>query len=147
MYLVNADNELLRLQRSAQILDLEGDAGRDRNRRLDIRARKSITGLADGEFLIGVDFRPSNGLLYGVGRIGADPMSLGQLYTIDVDSGLATAVGARLIPLNGNAFGVDFNPVPDLLRIVSDLGQNIRIRPVDGIVAGTDTGPRVCGGG
>ncbi len=56
------------------------------------------------------------------------------------DSGAATAVGMRLIPLNGNAFGVDFNPVPDLLRIVSDLGQNIRIRPADGTVAGTDTG-------
>ena len=88
--------------------------------------------MADGESLVGVDFRPSNGLLYGVGRIGDDPMAFGQLYAIDVDSGLATAVGARLIPLNGNAFGVDFNPVPDLLRIVSDLGQNIRIRPADG---------------
>ena len=139
VYLVNADNELLRLRQSAQILDLQGDFGRDRNRRLDIRVRKSITGLTEGELLIGVDFRPSNGLLYRVGRIGADPTSLGQLYTIDVDSGLATAVGARNIPLNGNAFGVDFNPVPDLLRIVSDLGQNIRVRPVDGIVAGTDT--------
>ena len=140
VFLVNADNELLRLQRSAELLAREGDAGRDLNqRRLAIRARAPITGLADGESLVGVDFRPSNGLLYGVGRIGDDPMALGQLYTIDVDSGLATAVGARLIPLNGNAFGVDFNPVPDLLRIVSDLGQNIRIRPADGTVAGTDT--------
>jgi hypothetical protein len=127
VYVVNADNELLRLRRSAELLAREGADERDRNRRLAIRARKTITGLADGESLIGVDFRPSNGLLYGVGRIGADPASLGQLYTIDVDSGLATAVGSRLIPLNGNAFGVDFNPVPDLLRIVSDLGQNIRV--------------------
>ena len=139
VYVVNADNELLRLRRSAELLARDGADERDRNRRLDIRARKTITGLADGESLIGVDFRPSNGLLYGVGRIGADPASLGQLYTIDVDSGLATAVGSRLIPLNGNAFGVDFNPVPDLLRIVSDLGQNIRVRPLDGAVAGTDT--------
>ena len=140
VYLVNADNELLRLRRSAQILALEGAFERDLNRRLDILKRTPITGLADGEFLVGVDFRPSNGLLYGVGRIGGDPMALGQLYTIDIDSGLASAVGLRAIPLNGNAFGVDFNPVPDLLRIVSDLGQNIRIRPADGAVAGTDTG-------
>ncbi len=54
-------------------------------------------------------------------------------------NGLATPVGARTIPLAGVAFGVDFNPVPDLLRIVSDTGQNIRVRPDDGIVAGTDT--------
>ena len=139
VYVVNADNELLKLQRSAQILAREGDIDRDLNRRLAIRSRAPITGLADGERLIGVDFRPSNGLLYGVGRLGDDPMSPGQLYTIDVSSGLATAVGARLVPLNGNTFGVDFNPVPDLLRIVSDLGQNIRIRPLDGTVAGTDT--------
>jgi hypothetical protein len=140
VYLVNADNELLRLRRSATILALEGGLlERDRNRRLDVLRRTPITGLADKEFLLGVDFRPSNGLLYGVGRIGGDPMALGQLYTIDVGTGAATAVGARTIPLNGNAFGVDFNPVPDLLRIVSDIGQNIRIRPVDGGVAGTDT--------
>jgi Domain of unknown function (DUF4394) len=31
------------------------------------------------------------------------------------------------------------NPVPDLIRIVSDVGQNMRIRPADGTVAGTDT--------
>jgi hypothetical protein len=139
VYLINADNELLQLRRSAELLAREGETERDRNRRLDIRARKPITGLADGEFLVGIDFRPSDGMLYGVGRIGSDPMALGQLYTIDVDSGLAIAVGMRDIPLNGMAFGVDFNPVPDLLRIVSDAGQNIRVRPVDGTVAGTDT--------
>jgi hypothetical protein len=140
VYLVNADHELLRLRRSRQILASEGQAERDRNRRLEILRRTPITGLADGESLVGVDFRPSNGLLYGVGRIGLDPTALGQLYTIDVGTGLASAVGARNIPLNGNAFGVDFNPVPDLIRIASDLGQNIRIRPADGTVAGTDTG-------
>ena len=91
VYLVNADNELLKLQRSAQILAREGDIDRDLNRRLAIRSRAPITGLADGERLIGVDVRPSNGLLYGVGRLGDDPMSPGQLYTIDVDSGLAAA--------------------------------------------------------
>jgi hypothetical protein len=133
VYLVNADNELLRLRRSAQILAREG------NRRLDVLRRTPITGLADNEFLLGVDFRPSNGLLYGVGRIGGDSLAPGQLYTIDIGTGAATAVGARTIPLNGNAFGVDFNPVPDLLRIVSDTGQNIRIQPLDGTVAGTDT--------
>ena len=70
---------------------------------------------------------------------GVDPMAMGQLYTIDLDSGVATALGVRSIPLNGSAFGVDFNPVPDLIRIVSDIGQNMRIRPADGTVAGTDT--------
>ena len=102
-----------------------------------LRSRVPIGGLASGESLIGVDFRPSTGVLYAVGRIGAD--AVGQLYTIDVTTALATPVGARAIPLAGVAFGVDFNPVPDLLRIVSDTGQNVRIRPADGMVAGTDT--------
>ena len=139
VYLVNTDNELLTLQRRAQFFAREGATGQDRTRRLGLQTRKSIAGLADGELLIGIDFRPSNGLLYAVGRVGADPLALGQLYGIDFDSGVATALGARNIPLNGSAFGVDFNPVPDLIRIVSDAGQNIRIRPADGSVAGTDT--------
>ena len=139
VYLANTDNELLTLQRPAQFFAAEGATGQDRNRRLGTQTRVPIAGLADGEFLVGIDFRPSNGLLYAVGRIGADPAAPGQLYTIDLDSGLATAVGARNIPLSGSSFGVDFNPVPDLIRIVSDLGQNIRIRPADGALAGTDT--------
>ena len=102
-----------------------------------IRDRTFISGLGDGETLVGIDFRPATGVLYAVGRIGGS--SVGQLYTIDLKSAHATAVGARTIPLAGKAFGVDFNPVPDLLRIVSDAGQNIRVRPVDGTVAGTDT--------
>ena len=139
VYLVNMDNELLTLQRPAQFFALRGATGQDRNRRLAVGTRKSITGLADGELLVGIDFRPSDGLLYAVGRVGVDPMALGQLYTIDLDSGVATALGVRSIPLNGSAFGVDFNPVPDLIRIVSDVGQNMRIQPADGTVVGTDT--------
>jgi hypothetical protein len=41
--------------------------------------------------------------------------------------------------LNGNSFGFDFNPVPDRIRLVSDGGQNIRLNPNDGTVAGMDT--------
>jgi hypothetical protein len=43
--------------------------------------------------------------------------------------------------LAGTAFGVDFNPVPDRLRIVSDTGQNLRVNvdtggvTVDGALA------------
>jgi hypothetical protein len=41
--------------------------------------------------------------------------------------------------LSGEQFGVDFNPVADRLRIVSDTGQNLRIEPTLGAVAGVDT--------
>jgi hypothetical protein len=138
VYLVNTQNELLLLRRAA---DYYEDLGQRAVHppRAHIRSRMAISGLAANEVLVGIDFRPATGVLYGVGRIANS--GNGQLYTIDVDSGLASPVGTmpRLIPLNGMAFGVDFNPVPDLLRIVSDAGQNMRVRPADSTVAGTDT--------
>ena len=136
VFVVNTQNELLRLARTAEFFENLGEREHRANS-AQVRERLSIAGLAEGEMLIGIDFRPANGVLYGVGRIGSDPV--GQLYTIDVYSGAATPVGARTIPLNGMAFGFDFNPVPDRLRIVSDAGQNIRVNPDNGAVAGTDT--------
>lgn len=137
VFLANTHNELLRLHSSAEIFEFVAEFLGGNRGSVPVRERRFISGLADGETLIGIDFRPATGVLYGVGRIGGS--GNGQLYTIDPKSGLATPVGARAIPLLGAAFGVDFNPVPDLLRIVSDTGQNMRIRPVDGAVAGTDT--------
>jgi len=137
VYVVNTQNELLQLRRTAEIFEAVAELFGGSQRTVAIRDRTFISGLADGETLVGIDFRPATGVLYGVGRIGES--DAGQLYTIELGSGRATAVGARTIPLAGAAFGVDFNPVPDLIRIVSDTGQNIRVRPADGTVAGTDT--------
>jgi LPXTG-motif cell wall-anchored protein len=79
-----------------------------------------VTGLQSGESIQGVDVRPANGKLYAVG-------SSGRLYTVDPTSGAATQSGPWSLTLNGAAFGVDFNPVPDRLRVVSDGDQNLRI--------------------
>ena len=92
----------------------------------------AITGLAANETLAGIDFRPANGALYGVG-------STNQLYTIDVSTGAATATGTGLgTSLAGTRFGVDFNPMVDRLRVVSDTGQNLRLNPDTGLLASTD---------
>src|SRR5688572_6055813 len=84
-----------------------------------------VTGLVPGTSLVGIDFRPAvSGQLVGVGQTGAT--GAGAVYTINFLTGAATAVNT--IPsLTGTAFGVDFNPVPDALRIVSSTGQNLRI--------------------
>ncbi len=37
------------------------------------------------------------------------------------------------VALNGTSFGIDFNPVPDRLRVVSDAGQNLRINVDTGV--------------
>ena len=90
-----------------------------------------IVGLMGGEKLVGIDFRPANGKLYGLG-------SAAGIYTIDPTDATATLV-ARLVDasmmavaLNGTSFGIDFNPVPDRLRVVSDAGQNLRINVDNG---------------
>jgi hypothetical protein len=85
-----------------------------------IASTTAISGLQAGESIQGIDFRPANGRLYAVG-------STGRLYTIDPASGAATQSGSTPVSLTGAAFGVDFNPVPDRLRVVSDGDQNLRI--------------------
>ncbi|MFO0972823.1 MAG: DUF4394 domain-containing protein [Phycisphaerae bacterium] len=85
---------------------------------------RAITGLQPGENLVGIDFRPATGGLYGVG-------SSSRLYLIDPQTGVSTQAGTGIfsIPLNGTFFGTDFNPVTDRLRIVSDADVSIRINP------------------
>jgi outer membrane protein assembly factor BamB len=88
-----------------------------------------ITGLAAGETLLGLDQRPADGLLYALS-------SQGMLYTLDPATGVATpkvalkAAAADDNPyaaLAGSDFALDFNPVADRLRVVSNAGQNLRV--------------------
>lgn len=93
----------------------------------------TITGLQPGESILGIDFRPANGQLYGLG-------SSSRLYTINITSGMATQVGtAGAFTLNGTAFGFDFNPTVDRIRVVSNTGQNLRLHPDTGGLTATDT--------
>ncbi|MBL8768816.1 MAG: DUF4394 domain-containing protein, partial [Planctomycetes bacterium] len=92
----------------------------------------AITGLAPNESLVGIDVRPATGELIGVG-------STSRVYTVDPLTGVATAVGPVFTPsLSGIDFAVDFNPVPDRIRLVSDAEQNLRLNPNTGLVAATD---------
>ncbi len=82
-----------------------------------------VTGLNVGDALRGIDFRPATGALYGFAQNG----TTGNLYTINSTTGIATFASTLSTTLNGTLFGVDFNPVPDRLRVVSDADQNLRI--------------------
>ncbi|MEM8503498.1 MAG: DUF4394 domain-containing protein [Cyanobacteria bacterium P01_D01_bin.1] len=98
-----------------------------------------ITGLGDGETLIGFDTRPSNGLIYGI--TDAD-----RIYTIDPNSGDATFISRLRTPdMEGmeptdvsfdatTISGFDFNPVADRLRLVGDNDQDFRINVETGEV-------------
>jgi hypothetical protein len=105
----------------------------------EIESNVEVSGLRAGESLVGIDFRPVDGKLWAVGKLG----STGRMYTIDLESGQATfvaplvnAAGGAPIALAGSSFGLDFNPAADALRIVSDVGQNLRALPSDRLVAG-----------
>jgi Domain of unknown function (DUF4394) len=103
--------------------------------------RIPITGLPPNEHLLAIDFRPVatnspaaafNGVLYALGESQ-------QLYTINTVTGSATPLPVFPMPLTGTALGMDFNPVPDRLRVVSESDENIRLNPNDGTVSGVDT--------
>lgn len=94
---------------------------------------KTVTGLQSGESILGIDFRPANGQLYALG-------SSSRIYTINLGTGAATAVGASPFStlLSGTDFGFDFNPTVDRIRVVSNTGQNLRLNPNDGTIAAAD---------
>jgi Domain of unknown function (DUF4394) len=93
----------------------------------------SVTGIATGEKIMAIDFRPATGQLYGLG-------SSSRLYMINHETGAATALGAASFTpaLTGNLAGFDFNPTVDRIRVVTSSGQNLRLHPETGAVAATD---------
>jgi len=87
---------------------------------------RRVTGLVGDTKLIGIDFRVQDGKLYGVGDYGG-------IYTIGIPSTIATKVSQLGVALYGTAFGVDFNPAADRLRVISDNGQNLAHDVVGGV--------------
>ncbi|MEO6284665.1 MAG: DUF4394 domain-containing protein [Dyadobacter sp.] len=96
------------------------------------RVEKAITGLPMAVTIEGIDIRPADGRLHALG-------SDGKLYTIDLASGAARFltelhdIGDPNFKISGTRFGVDFNPVADRLRIVTNTGQNLRINVSNGL--------------
>lgn len=94
---------------------------------------KPITGLATGESIVGLDFRPFNGQLYAIS-------SQSKIYTINLGNGAATQVGTSPLTtlLVGTSFGFDFNPTVDRIRLTSNTGLNLRLHPETGLIAAVD---------
>lgn len=123
------------LTQDLQLLTL--NAGQPRR----VLARQSVKGLPAGDSLVGLDYRVARGVLFTLSRAG-------RLYTLDVASGQLKPVGSAPISpaLEGSAFGVDFNPAADRLRVVSHTGQNLRLVPDTGAVAAVDPALRYAPG-
>jgi hypothetical protein len=86
------------------------------------RAREvgPIANLSGDARLVGIDFRPATGELYALGNSGG-------VYTLDPKTAVAQFRVQIPTALTGAAFGIDFNPTVDRLRVASDAGQNLRI--------------------
>ena len=94
--------------------------------------------------LAAIDFRPSNGVLYGV-ALTLFPTQFGEfwykanLFTINTTTGVATQVGTGTYDVFGSQdCSIDFDPVTDELRLVDQLGGNLRINPNTGALIALD---------
>lgn len=89
--------------------------------------RKPVKGLLKGENLVGIDYRVSRGVLFGLTQIG-------RIYTINTATGEVTPVGVSVaIPgLQDQTVGFDFNPAADRIRVVTSAGTNLRFHPETG---------------
>lgn len=95
----------------------------------------TISGLADGESILQIDFRAETEVLYGL-------TSNNRIATLDPDTGVATLVSTTPFltpPATLNQPVMDFNPAQDFIRVIdyqpgaSEIATNIlRIDPVTG---------------
>jgi hypothetical protein len=113
------DLDVVGLTADGKLVCFEDDKPRDADR------IGTVSGLQTDTKLVGIDFRPATGDLYGLGDAGG-------VYVVDPSSAEASLRGRLNVALQGTQFGVDFNPTVDRLRIVSDTGQNLRANVVDG---------------
>ncbi len=103
----------------------------DRIAMIDAGSRK-VTGVATiagaPAALVGIDVRPSDGMLYG---LAAD----GTVVTLDARTGKATPrVKLETMVASGTWATMDFNPVADRLRVIGADGTNLRANVDDGKV-------------
>jgi hypothetical protein len=99
----------------------------------------TISGISAGQALVGIDFRPNTGELFGLGYNTANGEA--RLYTLNLTTGVATAVGAAAITLAPGLgkIGFDFNPTVDRIRVTGSNNNNYRLNPITGALAFTDT--------
>lgn len=105
----------------------------------NLSAPIEIQGLNTNEFVVGIDHRPLTGQLYGLAVDGGGVGTNARLLTINPRTGASTLVGTFTLPAGGNAYGFDFNPTVDRIRVVNTADVNLRINPDTGAITNTDT--------
>lgn len=111
----------------------------------------TITGINAGEGLVGIDFRPATGALFGLGVDSSSDTA--TLYRLDPQTGALTAIGTPGgitfvdglgdpvdLPDSTAGYGFNFNPAVDRIRVVTGSGLNFRINPNNGAAVDGDLG-------
>lgn len=110
---------------------------------------KAIIGITAGETLAGIDIRPQNGMLYGLGvNATANTATLyligretGQAGVISTASSIAfTSDGVTDVDLPAGDYGFDVNPAADRIRVTTTSGLNFRVNPNTGVPVDGDNG-------
>lgn len=97
----------------------------------------AVTGLATGDTLKAIDYRPVNGVLYAIATDGTNAAV--RTYTINSATGAATALGGPVVlPTPGTEWDINFNPTVDRIRVVNDQDENARLIPDTGALAADD---------
>lgn len=73
-----------------------------------------------------IDFRPANDLLYGYSQ------ESNSIVTINLFTAGTTFVSTPSTASSTRNLGIDFNPVPDRMRVVNSADQNLRINVTTG---------------
>src|SRR5688572_6762866 len=96
-------------------------------------SKTNISGIASGEKLLSIDFRPATGELYALSDAS-------KLYVINTKSSASRVVNTMAFTpaISGSVASIDFNPTVDRIRLVTNTGQNLRINPETGVTAATD---------
>ena len=89
----------------------------------------AITGLQASENLFDIDYRNADGRMWALS-------SLGNLYTIDLETGAATLQSALSITLAATeTYSIDFNPTVDRLRIIGTDDMSYATNVENGVTA------------
>ncbi len=98
--------------------------------------KHTLTGLREGDRILGIDYRPKNKKLYAFG-------ALSQVYEVDTQEHRFVPLGSNpYIKLAGSDFGVNIDPDTDQLRVVSDKGLNVSFALDSGLLASTNNATR-----
>lgn len=98
-----------------------------------------VTGLVEGDVIVGFDLRTTSpeGTEDGLYAVAQN----GRIYLLEESDPLigppeaqATEIATLATALSGTRFDIDFNPRADLLRIIGDAGQNLRVNLDEGRV-------------